>query len=69
MFIAFVCNTEQKLPENMSREEIIKLVNDSVTDEQLQAHALMAMKEQLGLTFDAKLNPNMPEPKYLGSTL
>ena len=56
------------MPSGATREEIIKVVNESVTDRQLQAHALMAMKEQLGISFDKTLNPNMPEPEYLHCT-
>ena len=40
------------------------MVNASITDAELQAHGLQAMKDQLGLEFDRKLNPLMPEPRY-----
>ncbi|OEH78977.1 hypothetical protein cyc_02326 [Cyclospora cayetanensis] len=57
-------NLRVPLKGDPMREEIIDMVNASVTDEELQAHALMAMKENLGMEFDRKINPHMPEPKY-----
>ncbi|CDJ65317.1 hypothetical protein, conserved [Eimeria necatrix] len=60
----FMLNLKMPLKEDTTREEIIAMVNNAVTDRELQAHGLMAMKEKLGLEFDRKLNPNMPEPRY-----
>lgn len=55
---------EAKIDPKMSREEIMEFVNSQVTDEELQAHALQAMKDRLGFEFDRKSNPHMPEPQY-----
>lgn len=51
-------------PRDATRTEVTNIVNGAVTDRELQAHALQMMKDQLGMEFDRRLNPNMPEPSY-----
>ncbi|KAL8439703.1 hypothetical protein Efla_000373 [Eimeria flavescens] len=60
----FILNLSLPVKPSTTREEIAEWVNAAVTDEELQAHGLQAMRDRLGIEFDPKLNPHMPEPRY-----
>ncbi|KAL8431652.1 hypothetical protein ACSSS7_005140 [Eimeria intestinalis] len=53
----FMLNLNLPLKGTETRAEIIDWVNQSVSDEELQAHGLQAMKDQLGWEFDPKQQP------------
>ncbi|KAL8269615.1 hypothetical protein Esti_006459 [Eimeria stiedai] len=60
----FLLNLRLPLKGHETRAEIIDLVNSAVTDEELQAHGLQAIRDRLGWEFDPRINPHMPKAQY-----